>query len=80
MLNVNYDMDVHLSELSVPSELLKKVYLMQCLSDNIADCTMPGGIITDFNIWERAFSVEELNQWTSCRCGLRQEYHDPNHP
>lgn len=80
MLNVNYEIESHLAELSVPLGLLRKVHLMQCLSKNTAECTMPGGIITDFNIWDRAFSEEELMHWTSCRYGLRQEYCTAGNP
>ena len=67
MLNVNYERDVHLSDMTVPLELLQKVVLMRCLLGSKSDCTMPGGLITDFNIWDRSFSAHDMIQWTTCQ-------------
>ncbi len=66
MLTVNF-VDENLSELSVPLELLLRVHLMRCNYDYAGDCTAPGGMATDFNIFGRAFDEQELEKWTSCR-------------
>ena len=70
MLSINYERDVHLLDMTVPLELLQKVLLMRCLTGSKADCTMPGGLITDFNIWDRSFSVEDMQKWTTCQYDL----------
>ena len=69
MLNVNYERDVHLMDMTVPLELLQKVLLMRCLLTGKPDCTMPGGLITDFNIWDRSFSADDMQKWTTCKYG-----------
>ncbi len=65
-LNVNF-VDLNLQNLTIPRDLLQKVYLLRCNNDYMDDCTAPGGIATDFNIWDRAFSLEEQRQWTKCQ-------------
>ena len=30
-------------------------------------CTVPGGMATDFNIWDRAMGDQELIDWTTCK-------------
>ena len=30
------------------------------------DCTAPGALVTDFNIWDRSMGDIELIHWTSC--------------
>ena len=67
MLSVNFERDPHLLDMIVPLELLKKVILMRCLSGFKTDCTMPGGLITDFNIWDRSFSADDMKLWTTCQ-------------
>ena len=29
--------------------------------------SQPGGMATDFNIWDRSMGDEELIEWTTCR-------------
>ena len=65
-LNVNY-VDENLKDLEVPLSLLLKVYLLRCNNAYELDCTTPGGMVTDFNMWDRAFAPEDLQDWTSCR-------------
>ena len=60
LLSVNFERDVHLQDMTVPLELIHKVLLMRCPSGDMPDCTMPGGMITDFNIWDRSFSSEDM--------------------
>ena len=67
LLNVNFERDTHLLEMTVPLELLQKVLLMRCLLGTKPDCTMPGGMITDFNIWDRSFSAKDMTKWTTCQ-------------
>ena len=65
-LNVNF-VDENLKDLEVPLSLLLKVYLLRCNNAYELDCTTPGGMVTDFNMWDRAFTPEDLQDWTSCR-------------
>ena len=65
-LNINF-IDENLKDLTVPTELLLKVYLMRCANDYEKDCTAPGAMATDFNIWSRSFDDRELIEWTSCK-------------
>ena len=65
-LNVNF-VDENLKDLEVPLSLLMKVYLLRCNNAYDLDCTTPGGMVTDFNMWDRAFPPEDLKDWTSCR-------------
>ena len=64
--SINFDNDVRLSDMTVPLELIQKVYLMSCNNDD-PDCSMPSGAITDFNIWDKSFSAADLQAWTACR-------------
>jgi hypothetical protein len=66
VLNVNYT-DNNLRDLVIPQDLLLKVHLMRCPNDYDTSCTSSGAKITDFNIWDRSFSVGELTNWTTCR-------------
>ena len=64
--SIDFESDVRLSDMTVPLELIQKVYLMSCNADD-PDCSMPGGAITDFNIWDESFSATDLQAWTACR-------------
>ena len=64
--SINFESDDRLSDMTVPIELIQKVYLMGCNFED-PDCSMPGGVITDFNIWDRSFSSSDLQAWTACR-------------
>ena len=64
-------MDENLSDLKIPKELLLRASLMSCgmapVENQITDCTAPGGLSTDFNIWDRSMGDEELFDWTTCK-------------
>ncbi len=67
LVNVNFENDENLRGLTVPISQILKVNLLRCNNDFTLDCTAPGGLVTDFNIWDRAFSLEEQKSWTSCK-------------
>ena len=62
--------DENLSDLKIPKDLLLKASLMSCdyapVEKQLKDCTAPGGMATDFNIWDRAMKDKELIDWTTC--------------
>ena len=64
-------MDENLSDLKIPKELLLRASLMSCgyapVEDQTEDCTAPGGMATDFNIWDIAMDDKELIDWTTCK-------------
>ena len=61
-------MDENLSDLKISKELLFRATLMNCgPDDETKDCTSPGGMATDFNIWDRAMGDRELIAWTTCK-------------
>ena len=39
------------------------------VEEQTKDCTAPGGMATDFNIWDRAMDDNELVDWTKCKQG-----------
>ena len=59
-------MDENLVDLKVPKELLLSVFLMRCVIDK-SDCTNPGSMVTDFNMWDRSMADDELTKWTTCK-------------
>lgn len=65
--------DENLSDLQIPKELLLRASLMSCpyvpVEYQLKDCTAPGGMTSDFNIWDRAMKDKELIDWTTCRLG-----------
>ena len=67
---INY-VDENLADLKIPKELLLKASLMSCglhpIEDQTIDCTAPGGMSTDFNIWDRQMGDKELIDWTTCK-------------
>ena len=65
-LNINY-IDDNLKDLKkVPVEFLLQVYLMRCANDYEKECNNFGAEMTDFNMWSRSLSDQELFDWTSC--------------
>ena len=54
------------TEVNATTELLLKVNLLKCIKDH-DQCIAPGAAITDFNIWDKSTSVEEMVAWTDCR-------------
>ncbi len=65
-LNVNYA-DDGLSQMAIPDDMLTHVYLGRCSHNYSNHCSLLGGQISDFNVWDRALSEEEAKDWTSCR-------------
>ena len=66
-LNINY-IDDNLKDLKkVPVEFLLQVYLMRCANDYEKECNNFGAQMTDFNMWSRSLSDQELFDWTSCK-------------
>ncbi len=57
--NVNFDI--------VPDDWLKNVYVGMCPLGGTYSCSRHSGEVTDFNIWSRAMSKEEMLAWTSCK-------------
>ena len=56
-----------MSELHIPLELLTRIYLMRCLNDFEVNCVTPGGMVTDFNVWDREMDEKWLKDWTVCQ-------------
>lgn len=67
-MNVNGAYPQDLSQVVIPSDFLNKVYLGRCSFDFKKTCSTPEGELSDFNVWSRALSVDEMTAWTSCRC------------
>ena len=65
-MNFNYP-DPGLTEVVIPSDFLSKVYLARCSFNYSNSCSGPEGQISDFNIWDRALSQKEAEDWTTCR-------------
>ncbi len=51
----------------VPRDILNKTYLARCGFDFKNSCSTLEGEIADFNVWDRAFTVKEAEDWTTCR-------------
>ena len=50
--------------MKIPKRVLTNVFLMTC---GDGGCTQPGGMATDFNIWDMAMTDKELIDWTTCK-------------
>ena len=50
----------------IPGDFLSKVTVGRCVNDT-ADCSRHGGMFSDFNIWSRPLTKQEMLDWTSCR-------------
>ena len=61
------------TEVNATTELLLNVNLLKKIKDD-DKCIAPGASITDFNIWDRSMSVEEMVAWTECRFSLMKNY------
>ena len=58
-------MDPNLKNEELSTEALSQVYLGRCEYDG-GDCTTPGAMYTDFNLWLGELSEQQLVDWTSC--------------
>ncbi len=63
-LNVNYR-DPLLRNVKIDPDFLTKVFLGGCVFEK-PGCSIPGGLITDLNIWGEALSAADMAEWTSC--------------
>ena len=43
------------------------MYIGRCYYEFKYACSSPESQYTDFNIWDRALSEEELVRWTTCK-------------
>ncbi len=64
-MNVNFT-DLNIRNSQYPDNFLDYVHLGRCFNDD-ARCSAPEGEFTDFNIWKRYLTEQELKDWTSCR-------------
>ncbi len=53
--------------MTVPGDVLDKVHILRCSYNYTKTCSAAEGQFTDFNFWDRAFSLEEAKDWTTCR-------------
>ena len=56
-----------IKQLKFPSNMLSKIYLGRCALDYKGSCTAPEGQISDFNMWDRALTLSEMEQFTTCK-------------
>jgi hypothetical protein len=56
-----------MTEVVLREDFLQHVYIARCNFDFKMTCSGPEGEISDFNIWDRALSLEELEDWTTCK-------------
>ena len=60
-----------MTKVDIPTDFLNKTYLARCSFDFKYTCSTPEGQISDFNIWSRALTRKEAEEWTSCRNSLK---------
>ena len=63
--NVNGSYSEDLGKLELPEELLDMIYIGRC-ADGTEKCSMHSGTFTDFNLWNQAFTDQEMVNWTNC--------------
>ncbi len=66
MTNIN-NHKANLVNLTIPEDFLSKIYLARCAFNYSTACTSPKAKIGDFNIWDRALTLQETLDWTTCR-------------
>ena len=54
-----------LTNVNPTTELLLNVNLLQCSAYD-ENCTAPGALITDFNIWSSSMLEKDMTNWTNC--------------
>ena len=64
--NVNYA-NSEMQNVTIPRDFLNKTYIARCAFDFKYSCSTLKGEVTDFNIWDRAFTQKEAEDWTTCR-------------
>ncbi len=65
-LNIDYA-DPDLKEVQIPEDFLNKTYLARCSFDYKFTCSTPEGQISDYNVWSRALTLQEAEDWTTCK-------------
>lgn len=65
-MNINYA-DPAMTGVVFPPNFLSKVYIGRCSFDFKQTCSTPEGQLTDFNMWDRALSLKEMEDWTTCQ-------------
>ena len=55
-----------LRDVLIPENLLDLIYVGRCAEEE-QSCSVHGGDITDVNLWNRALSLQEMIDWTSCK-------------
>lgn len=68
-LNIDFE-DPLLKNVKIPSDFLNKTYIGRCPYDFKGGCSNPGGMLSDFNIWDRALTEEQMKSWTTCKWAL----------
>jgi hypothetical protein len=59
----------------IPRDLLLKVNIGRCANTyKIADCSIKGLRVADFNMWDSALSDRTIGNWTGCRQVLVNQY------
>ena len=61
----------NLENVVIPPDFLTKVYIGRCAFSYQKGCTTPGGLFTDFNVWDRFLTEQEAVDWTACRSGAK---------
>ena len=56
-----------MTEVEIPEDFLSKVYIARCGFDFKKTCSGPEGQISDFNIWKRFLSPQEMIDFTTCK-------------
>ncbi len=56
-----------MTDVDIPEDFLSKVLIGRCNRDFRYGCSPPEGQLTDFNIWDKFISTEQLMKWTSCK-------------
>lgn len=57
------DIDPRLKNVEVPSKVLESIYFGRCKDNGCSDHV---GSVTDFNLWDFAYSVDQMVKWTTC--------------
>ena len=68
---IDYPRD-DLKHVVIPEDvLIDRVWLARCHFDWKGSCSGPGGQVTDFNMWKRALTTQEMMDYTTCKRMLK---------
>ena len=65
-MNLNYNHE-ELTQLDWPEDILSQIYLARCSFDFKGSCSGPEGQVSDFNVWRKPLSLEEMTAFTTCQ-------------